>query len=115
MSSKCYDYLLDYIRSSPNGTKLLCDKHKNRPNLYCYNNHTNEFCQYNKKEYAEHKTENLWIHMFQNPAQFDVRVDIDVFQKERTTVTKITPDFTCPLLKCPDIPDISTGPMCLLP
>ena len=85
-STICYDYINAFIKSNAPNTKLSCEKKPNSNVLYCYNNETNELCHYNILKSPE--TNLLWQKIKNNPVEFDLKVDIDPFQKERTIVIK---------------------------
>ena len=84
--NSCYNYIKSFIKSNPDNTKLICEQHNNSNLLYCYNNETNELCHYNILKHPEMQF--LWQKIKKNPELFDMRVDIDPLQKQRTIVIK---------------------------
>ena len=85
-TTTCFDYIKAFIKSNPPNSKLICQQNPNSNLFYCYNNETNELCQYNILKNPE--TNLLWQRIKYNTNQFDIRIDIDPFQNQRTTVLK---------------------------
>jgi len=85
-NTSCYEYIKAFIKSNKSNTKLICEQKPNSNFLYCYNNETHELCHYNILKSPE--TNLLWQRIKYTPAKFDIRVHVDPFQNERTSVTK---------------------------
>lgn len=86
MSNTCYDYIHAFMISNPTGTKLICQSVLQSDLLYCYNNDTNELCNYNIKKNPNHSK--LWEKMNNNKEQFEIKYESDYHTISRTIVIK---------------------------